>query len=378
MVCRLCGARVDRRHHKLGAHYRGISIEVMYGAMLCLGVGSLMLRRAQTRPWAIAIASLVIAAAIGFGIVNGANDAANSIATVIGTRNLAPRTALAMAAGCEFLGAATGTAVAKTIGRGIIEPDALTIGIVLAGVLAIIVWGVGATSRGFPISLTHGLVAGLVGAGLSYNGASIINWRVLGRVFSAVGIAPLLGLTGGFALMLAILWVFRSTKPAAVRTVFSKLEVASAAFLAYSHGKNDGQMPIALMTMGVVTAGGATEFDIPVWAILVSASAISLGTLIGGWRVIRTVGMRMTALRPSAGFAAETSAATIIEIASHLGIPVSTTHCVSSAIMGVGATRRASAVRWSIAQRIVVTWVVTFPACGFLGWVFGLLFQYVA
>lgn len=318
---------------------------------------------------------LVIAAAIGFGIVNGANDAANSIATVIGTRNLAPRTALVMAAACEFLGAATGTAVARTIGKGIVNPDALTMGMVLAGVLAIIVWGIGATARGFPISLTHGLVAGLVGAGLSYDGPAIINWAVLGRVFSAVGIAPLLGLGGGFALMLAILWLFRSTRPAVVRTVFSKLEVSSAAFLAYSHGKNDGQMPIALITMGIVASGRLAEFDIPVWAIIVSAVAISTGTLIGGSRVIRTVGMRMTALRPSAGFAAEASAATIIEIASHLGIPVSTTHCVSSAVMGVGATRRASAVRWSIAQRIVITWVLTFPACGLLGWLFGTLFQ---
>jgi PiT family inorganic phosphate transporter len=214
-----------------------------------------------------------------------------------------------------------------------------------------------------------------VGAGLSYDGSSIINWAVLGRVFSAVGIAPLLGLSGGFSLMLAILWLFRSTKPAVVRTVFSKLEVASAAFLAYSHGKNDGQMPIALITMGLVASGVLTEFDIPLWAIIVSACAISGGTLVGGWRVIRTVGMRMTALRPSAGFAAEASAATIIEVASHLGIPVSTTHCVSSAVMGVGATRRASAVRWSIAQRIVITWVLTFPACAFLGWAFGMLFQ---
>mgnify|MGYP006292916543 CR=1 FL=1 len=320
---------------------------------------------------------LVVASAVGFGIVNGANDAANSIATVIGTRNLAPRTALIMAATAEFLGAATGTAVAKTIGKGIIIPEAMTMGIVLAGVLAVIAWGVSATARGFPISLTHSLVAALVGAGLSYNGLSIINWAVLGRVFSAVGIAPLLGLAGGFMVMLAILWIFRKTKPAAVRTIFSKMEVASAAFLAYSHGKNDGQMPIALIAMGVLAAGGTAEFEIPIWAVILSAGAISLGTIIGGWRVIRTVGMRMTSLRPSAGFAAEASAATIIEIASHLGIPVSTTHCVSSAIMGVGATRRVSAVRWTIAQRIVITWVLTFPACAALGWLFGTLFQHL-
>ncbi|HHE41267.1 MAG TPA: inorganic phosphate transporter, partial [Dehalococcoidia bacterium] len=176
--------------------------------------------------------ALVIAAAVGFGVVNGANDAANSIATVIGSRNLAPRTALAMAATAEFLGAATGTAVAKTIGKGIVSPEVLTMGIVFAGVLAVIVWGVAATARGLPISLTHSLVAALVGAGLSYGGMSMIHWAVLGTVFSAVGIAPLLGLTGGFILMLAILWAFRKTKPAVVRTIFSKFEVGSAVFLA--------------------------------------------------------------------------------------------------------------------------------------------------
>ena len=322
-------------------------------------------------PESSALVAVVVAAAIGFGFVNGANDAANSIATVIGTRNLSPRTALIMASCCEFAGAATGTAVAKTIGKGIVSPDALTIGIVLAGVAAVIAWSVGATIKGLPVSLTHGLVAGLVGAALAQNGASIISWPVLGRVFSAVGIAPLLGLGGGFCLMLLILWVFRKKKPAVVRTIFSKAEVASAAFLAYSHGKNDGQMPIGLIAMGLMAMSGTGEFNIPWWSVFVSSLAISSGTLLGGYRVIRTLGLQMTALRPSSGFAAEASAATIIEIASHLGIPVSTTHCVSSAIMGVGATRRFSAVRWGIAQRIVITWVLTFPSCAILGWLFG-------
>jgi len=317
--------------------------------------------------------AVIVAAAIGFGFVNGANDAANSIATVIGTRNLSPRAALIMAACCEFAGAATGTAVAKTIGKGIVSPDALTIGIVLAGVSAVIVWTVGATIKGLPVSLTHGLVAGLVGAALAENGSSIISWNVLGRVFSAVGIAPLLGLGGGFSLMLLIIWVFRSKKPAVVRTIFSKGEVVSAAFLAYSHGKNDGQMPIGLIAMGLMAMSGTGEFHIPWWSVFVSSLAISSGTLLGGYRVIRTLGLQMTTLRPSSGFAAETAAASIIEVASHLGIPVSTTHCISSAIMGVGATRRLSAVRWGIAQRIVMTWVLTFPSCALLGFLFGKL-----
>lgn len=320
---------------------------------------------------------LVVAAAVAFAFANGANDAANSIATVIGTRNLSPRTALIMASCCEFAGAVTGTAVAKTIGKGIVNPEALTMSIVLAGVLAIIVWAVAATVKGMPISLTHGLVAGLVGAGIAQQGPDVVNWSVLGRIFSAVGIAPLLGLVGGFSLMLAVLWLCRTWKPAAVRTVFSKLEVGSAAFLAYSHGKNDGQMPIGLIAMGLMVFRGGTQFDIPVWAVVVSALGISLGTLLGGARVIRTLGLKMTTLRPDNGFAAEASAAAIIEAASHLGIPVSTTHCISSAIMGVGATRRLSAVRWGIAERIVLTWVLTFPGCGMLGFVFGLLMRSV-
>ena len=326
-------------------------------------------------PEPVILLVLVVAAAIGFAVANGANDAANSIATVIGTRNLSPRTALIMASCCEFAGAATGTAVARTIGKGIVVPEALTMGLILAGVSAVIVWAVFATLKGLPISLTHGLVAGIVGAAFAQSGGSIVNWAVLGRVFSAVGIAPVLGLVGGYCVMLAISWAFRKWKPAAVRTIFSKLEVASAALLAYSHGKNDGQMPIGLIAMGIMAYGGHSEFNIPWWSVVVSAAAISFGTLVGGWRVIRTVGLHMTTLRPSGGFAAEFSAGTIIEVASHLGIPVSTTHCMSSAIMGVGATRRLSAVRWGIAQRIVMTWVLTFPACAILGWLFGMLLR---
>ncbi|MBN1856831.1 MAG: inorganic phosphate transporter [Dehalococcoidia bacterium] len=318
---------------------------------------------------------LVVAAAIGFAVANGANDAANSIATVIGTRNLSPRAALIMASCCEFAGAATGTAVARTIGKGIVMPEALTMGLILAGVSAIIVWAVFATLNGMPISLTHGLVAGLVGAAFAQSGGLIVNWAVLARVFSAVGIAPVLGLVGGYCVMLAISWLFRRQKPASVRVVFSKLEVVSAGFLAYSHGKNDGQMPIGLIAMGVMAYGGTTEFNIPVWSILVSAAAISFGTLVGGARVIRTIGLRMTTLRPSGGFAAEFAAGSIIEVASHLGIPVSTTHCMSSAIMGVGATKRLSAVRWGIARSIVMTWVLTFPGCAVLGWIFGMLLR---
>jgi len=310
----------------------------------------------------------VIAAAIGFGIANGFNDAANAISTVIGTRTLSPRAAVIMAACFNFLGAATGTAVAMTIGKGIVSPEFLDMNIVLAGTGAIIIWALLATRYGMPISLTHGLVAGLVGAGIAASGSGAIVWGVLTRVISAVGIAPLLGLVAGFLVMVAIMWLFRKAAPERIRGLFSNLQILSAAFLAYSHGKNDGQMPIALISMALMTYYGSGEFHIPFWAVVVSATSISLGTFIGGRRVIETLGLKVTTLRPVQGFAANFSAASVIEIASQLGIPVSTTHCISTAIMGVGATRRLSAVRWGIARNIVLVWILTFPACGLLGW----------
>lgn len=328
-------------------------------------------------PEPFALLIIVIIAAVGFGIANGFNDAANSVATVIGTRTLSPRAAIIMAAFFEFAGAATGSAVAITIGKEIVDPEFLTTGIVLSGVVAIIIWALITTHYGMPISLTHGLVAGLVGAGMAMGGTRIIIWRTLARVFSAVGIAPLLGFGGGFLAMLAILWLFQKTGPSRIRNIFSKLHILSSAFLAYSHGKNDGQMPIGLIMMALVAS---PYYDSSLWhhlsllnsntwwIIVVSAGSISFGTAIGGWRVIKTLGLKMTTLRPVQGFTATASASTVIELASHYGLPVSTTHCVSSAIMGVGATRRLSAVRWGIAKDIVLTWVLTFPACGILGW----------
>ena len=332
----------------------------------------------------LALLILVIAAAIGFGVANGFNDAANAIATVIGTRTLSPQAAVGMAAVFNFLGAATGTAVAITIGKGIVSSEALSMSIVLAGTGAIIIWAVAATRYGMPISLTHGLVAGLVGAGIATAGREVIVWGKLAWVVSAVGIAPLLGFGGGFLVMLAILWIFRRTAPNKVRGVFSNLQILSAAFLAYSHGKNDGQMPIGLITMALVAS---PYYDAALWErlsllnpntwwiVVVSAASISLGTAIGGWRVIQTLGLKMTTLRPVHGFAANFSAAGVIEFASHFGIPVSTTHCASTAIMGVGATRRLSAVRWGIARNIVLTWILTFPACGILGWIIASLLK---
>ena len=323
----------------------------------------------------------IIVLALGFGIVNGFNDAANAIATVIGTRTLSPRNAIIMAAFFNLAGAATGTAVAKTIGKGILIPEAISYQTVVAALAAVIVWTSFATYKGLPVSLTHGFVAAMAAAGVAAAGTGAVAWGVLGKILSAVVTAPVLGFIGGFTFMILLLWIFRRSIPAKVRNIFGNLQIVSAAFMAYSHGKNDGQMPMGILVMALVLFNddpGLWEnlslFNADTWwIILISALSISLGTTIGGWRVIKTIGMRVTTLRPVHGFAAQTAAASVIEIASHLGVPVSTTHCISTSVMGVGATRRLSAVRWGVAGNIITAWIITFPVCGGLGYLFSWL-----
>ena len=318
---------------------------------------------------------LIIALAIGFGIVNGFNDAANAIAAAIGSRALSPRNAVILAASLNLVGAATGMEVAKTIGKGILIPDAISYLTVVSALASVIIWGTVATYWGLPISITHSFVAGLAAAGIAVAGSEAIQWSVLQRVLSSVVAAPVLGFIGGFVLMVILLWVFRRSAPTRIRVIFSRLQWLTTAFLAYSHGKNDGQMPIGVITMALVIYTGQAVLwtQVPWWVIIVSALAISSGTAIGGWRVIKTLGLQVTALRPIHGFATQVSAASVIEMASYLGIPVSTTHCASSSIMGVGATRRFSAVRWGIAGNIAAAWILTFPICGGLGYLFAWL-----
>ncbi len=328
---------------------------------------------------------LVIALAVGFGIVNGFNDAANAIAPAIGTRALSPQRALFVAVIANFSGAATGTAVAHTIGKGIIIQDVISYQTIIAALISIIIWGWLATWMGFPVSIHHGFIAGLAAAGMAVAGNAAVVWSVMQRVLSAVIIAPSLGFAGGFVVMLILYWVFEKSRPDRMRRVFSRMQYVSTFFMAYSHGKNDGQMPIGVITMALVIYYN----DVGIWdrlsllnpdtwwVIVVSAVAISFGIALGGRRVIKTIGMRMTSLRPVQGFTTHLAAASVIETASHLGIPVSTTHCVSASVMGVGATRRLSAVRWGIAGNIVAAWILTFPICGLLGYVFTLLLKLI-
>ena len=320
----------------------------------------------------------IILLAIALGYSNGFNDAANTIATAVSTRALTPRQAVILASLFNMLGAATGLAVARTIGKGILIPEAITYPTIIGGVASVVIWTLLATRYGMPVSITHGLVSGLAVAGIASAGSEAIVWSVLQRVVSAVVTAPALGFIGGFVLMVALYWLLRRSSPDRLRSPFSKLQILSSAFMAYSHGKNDGQMPIGIMTMGLViyfqdaSFWDRLSFGDPIgrWIIIVSSLAISSGMAIGGWRVIRTLGMRITTLRPVHGFTAQMAAAVVIEIASHLGIPVSTTHCISTSIMGVGATRRLSAVRWGVAGNIVAAWIITFPVCALMGYLF--------
>lgn len=324
---------------------------------------------------------LIIVLAVGFAVVNGFNDAANAIAPAIGTRALSPRAAIAIAAVANMAGAATGTAVAHTIGKGILVPEAITYLVVIAALISIIIWGWFATYLGLPISLHHGFIAALAAAGWALAGSKAVVWGVMSRILAAVIIAPMLGFTGGFILMIGLYWAFRRSAPDKLRRGFSRAQFFTTAFMAYSHGKNDGQMPIGVITMALVIFHN----DVGIWdrlsilspelwwVIVVSGLGISVGTAMGGWRVIKTMGVKVTTLRPVQGFATHTAAATVIEVASHFGIPVSTTHLISASTMGVGSTRRFSAVRWGIASNIVAAWILTFPICGALGYFFAWL-----
>ncbi|MBI2104356.1 MAG: inorganic phosphate transporter [Candidatus Omnitrophica bacterium] len=315
-------------------------------------------------PTLLVVLGLVLAAEF----VNGWTDAPNAIATVVSTRVLSPTRALILATLLNIVGALFGTAVAATIGKGIVSPDAITIYTVGAAMVGIVFWSTLAWYYGLPTSESHALIAGLTGAGLATAGPQALLWSGWQKVLIGLAFSTFLGFFGGLLLMAILYRVFRRESPATVRRLFGKLQILSAAFMAFSHGSNDGQKFIGTFTLVLLLGGLIPEFHVQAWVILLCAGVMGVGTAVGGWRIVRTMGLRLTKLDPVHGFAAETGAAATIVLASAFGIPLSTTHTINTAIMGVGSTRRFSAVRWGVSRNIVTAWVLTFPVCGLIAW----------
>jgi len=308
---------------------------------------------------------VVIVLAVAFDYINGFHDTANAIATSVATRALHPRHAILMATAFNFIGAFAGTAVAKTIGAGLVDEATTTQAVVAAALVGAITWNLITWWFGLPSSSSHALIGGLLGATIIAAGAGALKVDgLVNKVLVPMVSSPLIGFAGAFLLMLALYWIFRNAKRKPMARMFRRLQVISAGYMAFSHGSNDAQKTMGIITLALFAAGAIPTIDVPFWVIVVSASALSLGTAVGGWRIMRTMGHRVVQLEPVHGFAAETTAATVLIGTAYLGMPVSTTHVISSAIMGVGSARGPKGVRWGVARRILLAWFITIPAAG--------------
>jgi inorganic phosphate transporter, PiT family len=304
----------------------------------------------------------IILVALVFDFLNGFHDAANSIATVVSTRVLTPQQAVVWAAVFNFVAAfVLGTHVAKTIGKGMIDLSIVTPQVILAGLLGAIFWNLFTWYYAIPVSSSHALLGGYAGAAIAKAGWSSILWAGWVKTLIFIVLAPAIGLFLGFFLMVSVSWIFRRARVHKADRLFRRLQLVSAALYSLGHGGNDAQKTMGIITGLLVTSGLLTKFEVPLWVILISHFAIALGTLFGGWRIVKTMGSKITKLQPVGGFCAETSGAITLVGATLAGIPVSTTHTITGAIMGVGATRRVSAVKWGVAGRIVWAWVLTIP-----------------
>jgi PiT family inorganic phosphate transporter len=309
------------------------------------------------------LVGLVIFVALVFDYINGFHDAANSIATVVSTRVLTPGKAVVWAAFFNFAAAfGFGTAVAKTVGAGMIDINIVTTAVILAGLTGAIVWDLITWYYGLPTSSSHALIGGYAGAAVAKAGTGVILVSGWTKTLIFIVLAPLIGLTLGFTLMILNYWIFRNAAPMRVDFWFRKLQLVSAALYSLGHGANDAQKTMGIIAGALFAGGLIGEFRIDLWVVLIAHAAIALGTLSGGWRIIHTMGQKITRLQPVGGFAAETAGAISLFTATALGVPVSTTHTITGAIVGVGSTRRVSAVRWGVAGRIVWAWVLTIPA----------------
>jgi len=312
------------------------------------------------------VAGLILVA-LFFDYINGFHDAANSIATVVSTRVLSPGKAVIWAAFFNFVAAFTfGTAVANTVGKGMIDINVVTFSVIFGGLTGAIIWDLITWYFGLPTSSSHALVGGYAGAAVAKAGFAAIITSGWTKTIIFIFLSPVIGLTAGFGLMVAIHWIFRWTPPSRVDRSFRRLQLLSAAFFSLNHGANDAQKTMGIIAGVLYTGGYIERFYIPFWVVLIAHTAISLGTLAGGWRIIHTMGSKITKLQPVGGFAAETGAALALLVATQTGVPVSTTHAITGAIVGVGATRRLSAVRWGVAGQIVWDWVLTIPAAFFI------------
>jgi PiT family inorganic phosphate transporter len=312
----------------------------------------------------------VVLVALFFDFTNGFHDTANAIATSVSTRAVSPRLAVLGAAVLNFLGAFVSLEVAATIAKGIVDAEIVTLDVVLAGLVGAITWDLITWYLGLPTSSSHALIGGVAGAAVAAAGWSVLKVDgIVDKVLIPSLLAPILGFVGAALLMLVILWIIRRRAPGLVNRVFRRLQLVSASFVAFTHGTNDAQKTMGIIALALV-AGGHLSPDFerpPTWVIVCAATAMAMGTYAGGWRIIRTLGQRVAKLEPPQGFAAETSCATILWVTGTVGFPVSTTHTISGSVLGAGASRRLSAVRWGVAGNILVAWVLTIPAAGAIG-----------
>jgi len=308
----------------------------------------------------LAIAAIIVA--LIFDFVNGFNDSANSVATVIGTRVMKPLHAVALSAAANFVGPFVfGVAVATTIAKGIVSPDEITVYMIIGGLAGAIAWSSLCTYFGLPISNSHSLIGGIMGAAIIGLGFETLVYGGLTKVFAGIIIAPIGGIVFGMALAGIIIAIFAKRKPAVVNRTFGRLSIISSAWLALTHGANDGQKTMGIIVLILFSAGIISEIHMPLWVIVAAASAMGLGTFFGGYKVIKTLGLKITRLKPYQGFAAQTGGGMMLAIFAVLGIPASTTHAITGSVMGAGAARRKRAVRWKVSRQIIFSWVITIP-----------------
>jgi PiT family inorganic phosphate transporter len=312
---------------------------------------------------AFSFVGFIIVVALVFDFLNGFHDAANSIATVVSTRVMSPRAAVLWAGFFNFAAVFVfGTGVAKTLGKGMIDVTIVTPDVVLAGLLGAIFWNLITWYYGLPVSSSHALIGGYAGAAIAKGGIVAVIASGWTKTLLFIVLSPIIGMAISFTLMVAVTWMFRKWHPYKLDTLFRRLQLLSAGFFSLNHGGNDAQKTMGIITSLLVASGHQKEFDVPFWVELLCYTAIGVGTMFGGWRIVKTMGAKITKLQPFGGFCAETAGALTLLIATYGGVPVSTTHTITGAIMGVGATKRLSAVKWGVAGRIVWAWVLTIPA----------------